>query len=115
LVPLALVSLAGIAGVLATSGWGRRAVGVLLTLTGLAAGWTAFNDVFQAGGALLARSVSGVAVLALLSAGVLLVRAGHRMPRLGGNYQTPAAAKGNETPEKELWRALSEGKDPTVG
>jgi hypothetical protein len=36
------------------------------------------------------------------------------MPRLGGNYQTPSAAKGNESPEKELWRALSEGEDPTM-
>jgi hypothetical protein len=115
LVPLALVSLAGIAGVLATSGWARRAVGVLLALTALAAGWSAFGDVFELGGALPARGVAGLAVLALLAAGVLLVRGGHRMPRLGAGYATPAAAKGNETPERELWRALSEGKDPTVG
>jgi hypothetical protein len=115
LVPLALVSLAGIAGVLATSGWARRAVGVLLALAALAAGWTALSGGSDQATALLARGVSMAAVAALFSAGFILMRSGHRMPRLGASYQTPAAAKGQETPEKELWRALSEGKDPTVG
>jgi hypothetical protein len=118
LVPLALLALAGIAGVLATSGWARRVVGVLLALAGFAAGWTALDGAFNQGAApaagLLARGLGLLAALALLAAGVVLARSGHRMPKLGANYQTPAASKGNETPDKELWRALSEGKDPTV-
>jgi hypothetical protein len=118
LVPLALLALAGIAGVLATSGWARRVVGMLLALAGLAAGWTGLDGAFGQGQttatALLARGLTVLAALAILGAGVMLVRSGHRMPKLGGSYQTPAAAKGDETPDKQLWRALSEGKDPTV-
>jgi hypothetical protein len=111
-VPLALLALAAIAGVLATSGWARPVVGVLVALAGVAAGWTAFDGGLAHG--VGARVLALVGALVLLGAGALLVRSGHRMPKLGGSYQTPAAARGNETPDKELWRALSEGKDPTV-
>lgn len=118
LVPLALIYLAGIAGVLATSGWPRRVVGGLLALTGFAAGWLAVDGAFDqgqtSGAGLLARGLALIAGIVVVGAGVVLVRAGHRMPRLGANYQTPAAAKAEPTGEKELWRALSEGKDPTV-
>lgn len=112
LVPLALLALAGIAGVLATSGWARRAVGVVIVLAGVAASWTGVDGGFGHG--FWARLVALLAALALVVAGVVLVRSGHRMPKLGGSYQTPAAARGSETPDKELWRALSEGQDPTV-
>jgi hypothetical protein len=111
-VPLALLALAAIAGVLATSGWARPVVGVLVALAGVAAGWTAFDGGFTHG--VGARALALVGALVLLGAGLVLVRSGHRMPKLGGSYRTPAAAKGNEPPDKELWRALSEGKDPTV-
>ncbi|GAB3905660.1 Trp biosynthesis-associated membrane protein [Kibdelosporangium lantanae] len=111
-VPLALLALAAIAGVLATSGWARPVVGVLVALAGLAAGWTAFDGGLAHG--VGARVLALVGALVLVGAGVVLVRSGQRMPRLGGSYQTPAAARGNEPPDKELWRALSEGKDPTV-
>ncbi|MET0235736.1 MAG: Trp biosynthesis-associated membrane protein [Kibdelosporangium sp.] len=118
LVPLALLYLAGIAGALATSGWPRRAVGVLLAVTGLAAGWLAVDGAFNQGQAsgvgLLARGLALLAGIVVVGAGVVLARAGHRMPRLGANYQTPAAAKAEQTEDKELWRALTEGKDPTV-
>jgi Tryptophan-associated transmembrane protein (Trp_oprn_chp) len=118
LVPLALLYLAGIAGVLATSGWPRRIVGLLLAVAGVATGYLAFDGVSgQAGGSgtgLLARGLALVAAVAVVGAGVLLVRSGHRMPRLGTKYETPAAAKADQTGEKELWRALTEGNDPTV-
>ncbi|WP_341770900.1 Trp biosynthesis-associated membrane protein [Actinocrispum wychmicini] len=112
LVPLALLALAGIAGVLATSGWARRVVGGVVVLAGVAAGWAGLDG--GLGHGLWARVVALLAALALVVAGVVLVRSGHRMPRLGARYQTPAAARANETPEKELWRALSEGQDPTM-
>lgn len=118
LVPLALLALAGIAGVLATSGWARRVVGVLLALAGPAAAWmgleSAFGQVEIGFTGLLARLLAVLAGVAFLGAGALLVSAGHRMPKLGGNYQTPSAAKDNESAEKQLWRALSEGDDPTM-
>jgi hypothetical protein len=107
LLPLALIYLAGIAGALATSGWARRVVG-----------WLAVDGAFDQGQAtgagLLARGLALLAGIVVVGAGVALVRAGHKMPRLGANYQAPAAAKAGQTGEKELWRALSEGKDPTV-
>jgi hypothetical protein len=114
LVPLALLALAGIAGILATSGWPRRLVGVLLAFGGVAAGWSAFDQGESTVGGMFARALALLAGIVLIGAGWLLVRAGHRMPRLGSNYQTPAAAKAAEAPDKELWRALSEGNDPTV-
>ncbi len=114
LTPLALVALAGIAGTLATSGRARQLVGILLALTGLAAGWVALSGLEQ-GAAVFARGLSLLAVAALWIAAVMLARAGHRMPKLGASYQTPAAAKSGETPEKQLWRELSEGRDPTDG
>jgi hypothetical protein len=118
LIPLALLYLAGIAGVLATSGWLRRVVGALLALAGVAAGFVAVDGAFDQGATsgtgLLARGLALVAGLAVVGAGVLLVRSGHRMPRLGAKYETPSAAKADQTGEKELWSALTEGKDPTV-
>ncbi|MEV4316467.1 Trp biosynthesis-associated membrane protein [Actinocrispum sp. NPDC049592] len=114
LTPLALVALAAIAGTLATSGRARQLVGILLALTGLAAGWVAL-DGLERGAAVFARGLALLAVVALWIAAIVLARAGHRMPKLGGSYQTPAAAKGNETPDKQLWRELSEGRDPTDG
>jgi hypothetical protein len=118
LLPLALIYLAGIAGALATSGWPRRVVGGLLALTGFAAGWLAVDGAFDqgqvTGAGLLARGLALLAGIVVVGAGVVLARSGHRMPRLGANYQTPAAAKAEQTGDKELWRALTEGKDPTV-
>lgn len=113
MIPLALLALAGIAGVLATSGWPRRIVGVLLALAGFAACWLAVNGAFAAGQALWGRVLALLAGLAVVVAGVLLVRAGHKMPRLGAKYDAPGKAKQPDG-EKELWSALSEGKDPTV-
>jgi hypothetical protein len=118
LLPLALIYLAGIAGVLATSGWPRRVVGGLLALTGFAAGWLAVDGAFDQGQAtgagLLARGLALLAGIVVVGAGVVLARTGHRMPRLGASYQTPSAAKTGQTGDKELWSALTEGKDPTV-
>ncbi|CAM3505143.1 Trp biosynthesis-associated membrane protein [Kibdelosporangium persicum] len=116
LVPLALIYLAGIAGVLATSGWPRRIVGVLLALTGFAACWLAVNGAFGDGQALPPRVLALFAGVAVVVAAVMLVRAGHRMPRLGARYQAPGAAKDAKEPsqEKEMWRALERGEDPTV-
>jgi hypothetical protein len=48
-----------------------------------------------------------------VAAGVLLVVRGSAMPRLGGGYQTPGAAKRTADPERDLWNALERGDDPT--
>jgi hypothetical protein len=123
LVPLALLSLAAIAAVLAIGGWLRRIVGVLVGCAGVAALWTAMHDLPGVFGAhpfgypqsqiLAGHGLAVLGGLLLVAAGVLVVHGAARMPKLGASYQTPAAAKRAANPDTELWQALSEGKDPT--
>lgn len=132
LLPLAVLAVAGVAGVLATSGWARRVVGALLALAGLAAGWTGIDGVSEVLGprprgfplaeVLAGRLLAVLAGIAMIIAGVVLVRVGHRMPGLGSRYRAPAAARtargrapnGDEPDDKWLWQALSDGQDPTT-
>ena len=124
LIPLALVALAAVAAVLAIGGWWRRVVGVLVGVAGLAAVWAGVSDVsavfaahpagYPASQVVLAHAVAVVAGLLLVGAAVVVVRNAIRLPRLGGNYQTPSVAKRRKDPDTELWQALSEGRDPTA-
>ncbi|MEU4739653.1 Trp biosynthesis-associated membrane protein [Actinosynnema sp. NPDC023658] len=109
LTPLALLCLAAIAAVVALGGWVRRVLGVVVLLAGVAA---AFQGV-DAGGPALGRGLVFLAASAVVAAGVLLLVRGSAMPRLGGGYQTPGAAKRTTDPERELWNALERGDDPT--
>lgn len=122
--PLAIVALAAVAATLAIGGWLRRVVGVLVTIAGLAAIWAgidALPAVFGAhpNGYPRSQVVGGhlVAILAgllVLAAGVQIIRHAGGMPRLGGNYQVPGAARRRRDPDTELWQALSDGEDPTA-
>jgi uncharacterized membrane protein (TIGR02234 family) len=124
LVPLAVLAVAGIAAVLAIGGWARGLVGVLVGIAGLAAIWvgaTGLPGVFgtHPSGYPQSQVVGGhaltvVAGVLIVAAAVIVVRNAARMPRLGGNYQTPSAARRRRDPESELWQALSEGRDPTA-
>ncbi|HEY3750061.1 MAG TPA: Trp biosynthesis-associated membrane protein [Pseudonocardiaceae bacterium] len=124
LMPLAFLGLAAVAAILAIGGWGRRLIGILVGIAGLAAVWVGIDGlsgVFAAhpNGYPLSQVVAGhaLAVLAglmILAAGLLIVRNAAGMPRLGGNYQTPSAARRRRDPDTELWQALSEGRDPTA-
>jgi uncharacterized membrane protein (TIGR02234 family) len=124
LVPLAVVALAAVAAVLAIGGWWRRLVGVLVGIAGLAAVWFGVRDLGRVFGTHpdgypLSQALSGhlLAVLAgllVLGAAVLVVRHSATMPRMGGGYQTPSAARRRRDPDTELWQALSEGRDPTA-
>lgn len=109
LVPLALLCLAAIAAVVALSGWARRVLGAVV----VAAGGTAVFLGVTASGALPGRGLAWLGGFLVLGAGVLLVVRGGAMPRLGGGYQTPGAAKRSTDPERELWNALERGDDPT--
>jgi uncharacterized membrane protein (TIGR02234 family) len=124
LVPLAVVAVAAVAAVLAIGGWWRRVVGVLVGVAGLAAVWFGVRDVGDVFGAhpagyplsqvLTGHVVAVLAGLLVLAAGVLVVRHATAMPRMGGGYQTPSAARQRRDPDTELWQALSEGRDPTA-
>lgn len=124
---LAVLALAGIAGVVATRGRVRQAVGVLLVLAG--AGVVVVTLTSSLGAALdeAARTASGVTSArasdasttawrwaALLggvlvaTAGALTVAGGRRWPALGGRYERRV------DPALDAWAALDRGIDPTL-
>lgn len=109
LVPLALLCLAAIAAVVALAGWARRVLGGVVLLAGVAAGFQGAG----ADGPLTGRGLVLAGAALVVAAGLLLVVRGAAMPKLGGGYQTPGAAKRSADPERELWNALERGDDPT--
>lgn len=124
LVPLALLALAGIAATLAIGGWWRRIIGGLLALAGLATVWAGTSGLsglaaahpvgYPASQVAIAHGVVLIAGLLIVVASVLVVRGARTLPRLGSNYQAPGARTRPKDPDAELWRALSEGEDPTA-
>jgi hypothetical protein len=124
LVPLAVLALAAVAAVLAIGGWGRRLVGLLVGVAGVTAVWAGLAGVSAVFGVhpigypqsqvLFGHGLAVLAGLLLVAASVLVVRNAARLPRMGGGYQTPSAAKRRRDPDTELWQALSEGHDPTA-
>ncbi|HWD06407.1 MAG TPA: Trp biosynthesis-associated membrane protein [Amycolatopsis sp.] len=120
LVPLALLALAGVAGVVATGGWTRRILGVLLALAGLAGIWTGVNGVkfgwapgLPVAQLLLGRGLAVLGGILLVVAGLVAVKGAGAARRLGSRYSAPGAKR--RDPDTELWEALSEGEDPTEG
>lgn len=95
-VPLALLSLASVAAVVALSGVARRVLGVLLVVVGVAAAFSG-HWLSVAGGVLVVGS------------GLLQAVLGARMPKIGVGGQKTRA----HDPETDLWRALERGDDPT--
>lgn len=125
LTPLALLALAAIAAAVATGGWPRRIVGVLVALCGLVALWLglgSFGAVFAAHPpgyptltTAFGRLLAALAGLVLVGCGAVLVRAAQSLPRLGAAYQAPGAERRPVDPDRRMWEALSDGEDPTVG
>jgi Tryptophan-associated transmembrane protein (Trp_oprn_chp) len=122
LVPLALLALAGMAGMIATGGWARRVLGAVLALAGLAAGWVAVDGVrFSGAGGLpivqllIARGLVLLAGILLICGGLAAIKGASVMPRLGARYSAPGAKRVARDPDVELWEALSDGEDPTAG
>jgi hypothetical protein len=128
LVPVALVTLAAIAAVLATGRWSRRVLGAVLCLAGAFLVWRAvglpvagvYPGVPPGSTPIAGPSANPVgpilmvvAALALAGAGFLLVRYAHRMPEMGGKYAAPGEKRTSKDPHKRLWDALDEGEDPT--
>jgi tryptophan-associated transmembrane protein len=134
LVPMALAALAALAAVLATGGWLRRAVGVIIALAGALLGWRVLQQftfgwfgygtsgdvppgstpvgefASQPYGPLL---MTGGALL-LCTAGVLVAFRAGRMPAMGSKYSAPGAEKQeSHDPDRQMWNDLDEGRDPT--
>jgi uncharacterized membrane protein (TIGR02234 family) len=134
---LAFVCLAGFGAVLATRGWVRTAVGVVIvgcaaviiavaviptSATGLledalsARGWTGDDYDRSVTAWRVATAVSGLVVMA---AGAVVARFAGQWATMGERYdspataQPPAAADDEPLSETAIWRALDDGADPT--
>jgi hypothetical protein len=105
---VAVLALAGIAGVVATSGVVRRGVGVLLAAAGLA---VLGGSVAQFGVAALGATALVLGGLALLAAGGLVAVREPVLARFGDRYARSGAPPAD--PDRAAWDALDEGRDPT--
>ncbi|MHA6783820.1 Trp biosynthesis-associated membrane protein [Pseudonocardia saturnea] len=124
---VALLALAGIAGVVAAGGLLRRAVGGLLALAGaVVAGAAVLSLVVppsaSEGGSVTATTpapwlaVLGGAVL--LAVGLVVLVRERRLPRLGARYAAGrvgdgAARPAPTDPDRAAWQDLDAGRDPT--
>lgn len=116
---VALLALAGVAGVVATGGLLRRAVGVLLVLAGAAVAVGAVTSAVPPGDVPTSTTpawwlaVLGGALPVVVGA-VVLVRE-RRLPRLGARYAAPGARPAPTDPDRAAWQELDAGRDPTAG
>lgn len=133
LAALGWAGLAGIAALLATRGWVRVAVGVLLTTFGVVVAIASpaavrhARVVAAAGdrsnlarlGGDLAVHVNGWWILSLAggvllaAAGLLTIVRGRRWPGMSARYDRPGAAAPAGDDPASLWKALDRGDDPT--
>ncbi|WP_326625944.1 Trp biosynthesis-associated membrane protein [Nonomuraea fuscirosea] len=137
LTPAALAGLAGVVAVLAAKGLGRRVVGVLLALCGVATAagtWTALDDAGVTGWLRERNVLHGVtdlpwepvtwwpvvsgagAVLMIAGGAVAVVRASAwsgMSARYDRERRPPAGAETQVADDRALWDALDRGDDPT--
>ncbi|MFI9510945.1 TIGR02234 family membrane protein [Nocardia sp. NPDC052566] len=136
LTPLALVLLASIAAVLATRGWPRRVIGVLIALVAAVTAVPGFALLIGKGatperaGALaelpgratvtevvtapFPAALTLIAALAAFAAGVLLARMPEQTARLSGKYDNPVFRKAAATEQVTKQRAGT-GQEPVSG
>jgi hypothetical protein len=114
LVPLAVLSLAAVAATVAVSGWLRRVLGVILMAVGAVASVFGFADVPGSIGFSWGRLLAAFSGAILIIAGIVLIRFAGTLPKLGSAYQRTNTESRSDDPDKEMWRALSLGKDPTT-
>ncbi|NKQ56581.1 Trp biosynthesis-associated membrane protein [Amycolatopsis sp. K13G38] len=121
LLPLAVLAVAGVAGMVATGGWARRVLGIVMSVAGLAACWVAIDGVrfsgFPAGAPVwqifTGRGLALLGGILVVLGGLIAIKHASAMPRLGARYAAPSVKKTARDPDTELWEALSEGEDPT--
>lgn len=109
---LTVVAAAGVGAVLALGGVARRVLGGVLVLVGVAAVVLSFVDAELFGIGPVLGLLGGVLITV---AGGLLVWRGASLPRLGAKYSAPSAQRASQEGDGDLWKALSDGEDPTVG
>jgi len=107
--PLAVVGLAGAGAIVATRGWARRWLGVLLLLVGLG---VAAGGAYGLGETTAWALASVAGGLALAAGGAFAAARGPSWPGLGTRYER-AARRPAEGPTA-AWDALDRGEDPTL-
>jgi hypothetical protein len=107
---LAIVALAGAGALVASRGWARAAVSVLLMVSGLGIAVLAGGQLADLDGRRAlwpAVALVGGAVVAL--AGLRAVLRGRHYPSMGTRYE-----RADRAPvEGDLWAAIDRGEDPT--
>jgi Tryptophan-associated transmembrane protein (Trp_oprn_chp) len=123
---VALLALAGIAGVVATAGLVRRGLACLLGLAGVAVAWSATAALFarpvppEGADEALRQAVTAAPLLAvtggivLFAVGVFVLLREPRLARLGARYAAAGARPTITDPDRAAWAALDEGRDPTA-
>jgi hypothetical protein len=115
---VALLALAAVAAVVATSGPLRRAVGVLLALVGIVVGVIVVQAVVVPPPGPVARTAAPLLAVAgaalLLAVGVVVLLREPRFPRFGARYAAPGARRVETDPDRAAWQALDAGVDPTA-
>ncbi|SHK84562.1 Tryptophan-associated transmembrane protein (Trp_oprn_chp) [Pseudonocardia thermophila] len=106
---VALLALAGIAGIVATAGVLRRIVGGLLAVAGCG---VAVAAAAQFGAAPLGALVLLAGGLLLVAAGVLVAVREPGLARFGARYSRTAGTAAD--PDRAAWDALDAGLDPTT-
>jgi Tryptophan-associated transmembrane protein (Trp_oprn_chp) len=109
---VALLALAGVAGVLATGGFARRLVAGLLAAAG-AVQVVAAAVVLGGGGGILGPLLAVAGGAVLLAGAVLAVLRERRLPRLGARYAAAGDKRAQRDPDRAAWEALDAGEDPT--
>jgi len=112
---VALLALAGVAALVATSGVPRRIVGALLGVVG------GVVVVATAAAVLAVSVVVGVGPLLAVGGGLLLAAVGcavlirePQLRRLGARYAAAGSPSAHADPDRAAWAALDEGRDPTA-
>lgn len=109
---VALLALAGIAGVVATGGPLRRVVGGLLALAGAAVAGAAVPSL----GSTPAPWLAVAGGVLLLAVGLVVLVRERRLPRLGARYAAGQVGGGRPAPtdpDRAAWQDLDAGRDPT--
>jgi uncharacterized membrane protein (TIGR02234 family) len=132
-VALGWAGLAGIAALLATRGWARVAIGVLLTAFGVIVAVVSpaavrhshviavageKSNLARLGGAVSVHvnawwAVSLAGGVLLAAAGLLTVARGRHWPGMSARYDRPGAAPPAGDDPASQWKALDRGDDPT--
>ena len=115
---LALLALAGVAALVATSGLVRRGLAAGLGAVGVAVAVVAgFDQLAAPPPGTVATPAPLLAVaggISLVAVAAFVVVREPRLARMGARYAAPGTRRAGRDPDRLAWTALDAGRDPTV-